>query len=65
MVYNSPYFTAVTQWAVYNIPPALALRICGYLKEAEEMPKCRSFMHLHLGFDATDLSDDLEMHHIV
>ena len=27
-------------------------------------PLNRSFMHLHLGFDATGL-DDLELHHIV
>ncbi|CAL5229088.1 g12346 [Coccomyxa viridis] len=33
-------------------------------KEAQDTPMNRSFMHLHLGFDATGL-DDLELHHIV
>ncbi|CAG9466303.1 unnamed protein product [Pedinophyceae sp. YPF-701] len=33
-------------------------------KEAEKLPEINSFMHLHVGFDATGL-DDLEMHHIV
>lgn len=28
-------------------------------------PQCESFMHLHLGIDATGLPDDLEIHHIV
>eukprot|EP00798_Chlamydomonas_sp_ICE-L_P031698 gene31698-6902_t len=28
-------------------------------------PACPSFMHLHIGFDKTGLSDDLELHHIV
>uniref|UniRef100_A0A061RCQ2 Carotene isomerase n=1 Tax=Tetraselmis sp. GSL018 TaxID=582737 RepID=A0A061RCQ2_9CHLO len=32
---------------------------------SQEMPMCRSFMHLHLGFDAKGLPEDLEMHHIV
>ncbi|KAI8463200.1 MAG: hypothetical protein J3K34DRAFT_527188 [Monoraphidium minutum] len=32
--------------------------------EAAGMPACPSFMHLHVGFDATGL-DDLELHHIV
>ena len=30
----------------------------------QDTPMNRSFMHLHLGFDATGL-DDLELHHIV
>ncbi|ERN20049.1 prolycopene isomerase, chloroplastic [Amborella trichopoda] len=28
-------------------------------------PQCDSFLHLHLGFDAQDLPEDLEIHHIV
>lgn len=34
-------------------------------QEKEEQPQCESFMHLHLGIDATGLPDDLEIHHIV
>ena len=30
----------------------------------QEIPLNRSFMHLHLGFDASEL-DDVELHHIV
>lgn len=30
----------------------------------QALPLNRSFMHLHLGFDASGL-DDLELHHIV
>jgi len=30
----------------------------------QDMPMNRSFMHLHLGFDASGL-DNLELHHIV
>ncbi|BDA51137.1 Prolycopene isomerase, chloroplastic [Coccomyxa sp. Obi] len=33
-------------------------------EEAQGIPMNRSFMHLHLGFDATGL-EDLEMHHII
>jgi len=36
-----------------------------FKQSADEMPMCRSFMHLHLGFDNADLPEDLEMHHIV
>ncbi|KAF5951937.1 hypothetical protein HYC85_009881 [Camellia sinensis] len=28
-------------------------------------PQCESFMHLHLGFDAEGISEDLKIHHIV
>lgn len=33
--------------------------------EAQATPACNSFMHLHVGFDATGLPSDLELHHIV
>ena len=36
----------------------------GFERKVDELPANRSFMHLHLGFDATGL-DGLEMHHIV
>mmetsp|Transcript_15828 Transcript_15828/g.51856 ORF Transcript_15828/g.51856 Transcript_15828/m.51856 type:complete len:564 (+) Transcript_15828:3-1694(+) len=34
-----------------------------WVEEAEGVPQLESFMHLHLGIDATDLPDDLEIHH--
>ncbi|MEM8722276.1 MAG: NAD(P)/FAD-dependent oxidoreductase [Cyanobacteria bacterium P01_G01_bin.39] len=35
-----------------------------FIKERTDIPECESFMHLHLGIDATGL-DDLECHYIV
>ena len=35
-----------------------------FVRERENTPECESFMHLHLGIDATGLSD-LECHYIV
>ena len=35
-----------------------------FIKEREQTPECESFMHLHLGIDATGL-EDLECHYIV
>ncbi|CAN0880616.1 Prolycopene isomerase, chloroplastic [Linum grandiflorum] len=36
-----------------------------YLERINSTPQCESFMHLHLGFDAKGLPDDLGIHHIV
>lgn len=36
-----------------------------WLQERQATPECASFMHLHLGIDATGLSPDLECHAIV
>mmetsp|Transcript_10336 Transcript_10336/g.21556 ORF Transcript_10336/g.21556 Transcript_10336/m.21556 type:complete len:583 (-) Transcript_10336:1049-2797(-) len=36
-----------------------------YRKKAQETPECDSFLHLHLGIDATGLPDDLECHHVI
>ncbi|CAI0439525.1 unnamed protein product [Linum tenue] len=36
-----------------------------YVDRINTTPQCESFMHLHLGFDATGLRDDLGIHHIV
>ena len=33
-------------------------------KQAQQTPLCGSFMHLHLGIDATDLPSDLQIHHL-
>lgn len=35
------------------------------IQERKETPECESFMHLHLGIDATGLSADLQCHYIV
>ena len=35
-----------------------------WIDEATSNAMCESFMHLHLGIDAADLPDDLEIHHI-
>lgn len=34
-------------------------------KQASSTPLCGSFMHLHLGIDATDLPSDLQIHHLI
>ena len=36
-----------------------------FVRERAETPECESFMHLHLGIDATDLPSDLQCHYII
>lgn len=36
-----------------------------YLDRVNTTPQCESFMHLHLGFDAEGIREDLGIHHIV
>jgi phytoene dehydrogenase-like protein len=36
-----------------------------FVETRQATPECDSFMHLHLGIDATGLPDDLACHHIV
>jgi phytoene dehydrogenase-like protein len=36
-----------------------------WAKAASETPAIESFMHLHLGIDATGLPEDLECHHVI
>ncbi len=36
-----------------------------FIQERRETPECESFMHLHLGIDATGLPEDLQCHYIV
>lgn len=50
-------------WDTVKLLPAKAVP-AAYLKSIQQMPINRSFMHLHLGFDATGLPPGLEMHHI-
>ena len=35
-----------------------------WAKECREAPQAESFMHMHLGIDATGLGDDLLCHHL-
>lgn len=35
------------------------------LQRRQNLPVCPSFMHLHLGIDATDLPSDLECHYLI
>lgn len=35
------------------------------LQKRQNVPACPSFMHLHLGIDATDLPPDLECHYLI
>ena len=52
-----------TVWDTLPMLPAGAMDP-GWAKERNDTEMCASFMHLHLGVDATGLPDDLEMHHI-
>lgn len=36
-----------------------------YQNQIDKTPQCESFMHLHLGFDAEGIREDLGIHHIV
>ncbi|NEQ74422.1 MAG: NAD(P)/FAD-dependent oxidoreductase [Okeania sp. SIO2C9] len=36
-----------------------------FREERQQTPECNSFMHLHLGIDATDIKPDLACHHII
>lgn len=55
-VYSSKGIISDRQEASVKVPDA-------FPKEIAELPVIRSFMHLHVGFDATGI--DPEMHHIV
>ncbi|MEM9925191.1 MAG: NAD(P)/FAD-dependent oxidoreductase [Cyanobacteria bacterium P01_D01_bin.50] len=35
-----------------------------FIEKRQATPECESFMHLHLGIDARDISDDLQCHYI-
>ena len=51
-------------WDTLKLLPAGAVPDA-WRQSMENTPQCESFMHLHLGIDATGLPDDLEIHHIV
>ncbi|XP_009789453.1 prolycopene isomerase, chloroplastic [Nicotiana sylvestris] len=45
------------------LPPEVVPK--SYRDNIKSTPQCESFMHLHLGFDAEGIPDDLGIHHIV
>lgn len=51
-------------WDTLKLLPEKALPK-RYLETRQATPECHSFMHLHLGIDATGLPADLACHHIV
>ena len=60
-----------TVWDTLKILPKDAMESVGnrgegkkWVRDVNDTKTCASFMHLHLGIDATGLSDDLEIHHI-
>ncbi|PKA54642.1 Prolycopene isomerase, chloroplastic [Apostasia shenzhenica] len=53
-----------SMWDTLNMLPMDAVPI-SYRKQIKKMPQCNSFMHLHLGFDAQAVPEDLGIHHIV
>ena len=52
-----------TVWDTLKILPEGAMPD-EWVEEVNDTEMCASFMHLHLGIDATGLPDDLEIHHI-
>ncbi|MGD1905235.1 MAG: phytoene desaturase family protein [Leptolyngbyaceae cyanobacterium] len=53
----------ISVWDTLALLPAAALPPA-FRQRRQQTPECHSFMHLHLGIDATDLLD-LACHHIV
>ncbi|XP_026454822.1 prolycopene isomerase, chloroplastic-like [Papaver somniferum] len=53
-----------SMWDTLNLLPKEAIPK-SYQERIEKTEQCESFMHLHLGFDAEGIPDDLGVHHIV
>lgn len=53
-----------SMWDTLKLVPRGAAP-AAYARAVETTPQCDSFMHLHLGFDAEVIRDDLGIHHIV
>ncbi|KHG20519.1 Prolycopene isomerase, chloroplastic [Gossypium arboreum] len=53
-----------SMWDTLNLLPKDKLPK-SYIDRVKTTPQCESFMHLHLGFDAEDVREDLGIHHIV
>jgi phytoene dehydrogenase-like protein len=58
VVSNASLWDTLKLLPMGSIPPELQ-------KRQSTIPTCRSFMHLHLGIDATALPSDLECHYLV
>ncbi|KAI3918353.1 hypothetical protein MKX01_041673 [Papaver californicum] len=53
-----------SMWDTLNLLPKEAIPK-SYRERIEKTEQCESFMHLHLGFDAEGIPEDLGIHHIV
>ncbi|KAI3927563.1 hypothetical protein MKW92_007057 [Papaver armeniacum] len=53
-----------SMWDTLNLLPEEAIPK-SYQERIEKTAQCESFMHLHLGFDAEGIPEDLGIHHIV
>ncbi|KAG9456933.1 hypothetical protein H6P81_001441 [Aristolochia fimbriata] len=53
-----------SMWDTLDMLPAEAVPK-EYKERIQRTKQCESFMHLHLGFDAKNIRDDLGIHHIV
>ncbi|KAK9670524.1 hypothetical protein RND81_13G207300 [Saponaria officinalis] len=53
-----------SMWDTLNLVPNEALPKA-FQERVRSTPQCDSFMHLHLGFDAEGIREDLDIHHIV
>ncbi|GLT74700.1 hypothetical protein SLA2020_464830 [Shorea laevis] len=51
-------------WDTLNLLPKEAVPN-SYMEKISRTPQCESFMHLHLGFDAEGIREDLGNHHTV
>ena len=51
-------------WDTLKLLPSLPSRLKQFVKQRQATPECDSFMHLHLGIDATGL-ENLACHYIV
>ncbi|MCL2926983.1 MAG: NAD(P)/FAD-dependent oxidoreductase [Trichodesmium sp. St19_bin2] len=51
-------------WDTLKLLPEDAVST-SWREERQATPECNSFMHLHLGIDATDIKPDLSCHHII
>jgi phytoene dehydrogenase-like protein len=58
VVSNSSIWDTLALLPTDTLPPT-------FRQQRQQTPECHSFMHLHLGIDATDLPADLACHHIV
>lgn len=55
--------SAISIWDTLNLLPA-SPATNRFRRERQQTPACDSFMHLHLGIDATGLSPDMPCHYI-